>query len=110
MGALNNGLLTLMDVAKSKDKQIGKVAEVLMQSNPILQHIPYMEMNEGTIHKESLRSNLPSVYYRKANQPIPASKTLLEERSFTGAHFESKSQMDKMVAARGGQDRVGFNR
>jgi len=110
MAALNSGLVTLLDVAKSKDKQIGKVAEVLLQSNPILQHIPYMEMNEGTIHKESLRSNLPTVYYRKANQPIPASKSQIEERSFTAAHFESKSQMDKMVASRGGQDRVAFNR
>lgn len=110
MAALNSGLVSLLDVAKSKDKQIGKVAEVLLQSNPILAHIPYMEMNEGTIHKENLRSNLPAVYYRKANQPIPASKTQLEERSFTAAHFESKSQMDKMVASRGGKDRINFNR
>lgn len=110
MALLNAGLVSLLDVAKGKDKQIGKVAEVLLQSNPILQHIPYMEMNEGTIHKESLRSNLPAVYYRKANQPIPASKTQIEERSFTAAHFESKSQMDKMVASRGGKDRINFNR
>lgn len=110
MAALNAGLLTLLDVSKSKDKQVGKVAEVLLQSNGILEHMPMMEMNEGTIHKESLRSNLPAVYYRKANQPIPGSKSLIEERTFTAAHFESKSQIDKMVASRGGQDRIAFNR
>lgn len=110
MAALGSELVTLADVAKSKNKQIGKVAEVLVQHNPMLMDIPYMEMNEGTIHKEEIRSALPEVYYRKANQPIPASKTTTEERSFTAAHFESKSQIDKAVAQRGGMDRVAYNR
>lgn len=110
MAAIGTNLVTLSDVAKGKNVQIGKVAEVLVQSNPILDHMPYMEMNEKTVHIESLRSNLPSVYYRKANQPIPATKSRIEERSFSAAHFESKSQIDLMVAARGGQDRVAFNR
>lgn len=110
MAAIGSNLVTLSDVAKGKNAQIGKVAEVLVQSNPILDHIPYMEMNEKTVHIESLRSNLPSVYYRKANQPIPASKSRIEERSFSAAHFESKSQIDVMVAARGGSEKVAFNR
>lgn len=110
MAAKGQYLVTLADVAKSKDKKIGKVAEVLVQRNAILNDIPYMEMNEGTVHKEEIRSALPSVYYRKANQPIPASKTTTEERSFTGAHFESKSQIDRAIAERGGKDRVAYNR
>lgn len=110
MAVIGANLLTLSDVAKGKNAQIGKVAEVLVQSNPILDHIPYMEMNEKTVHIESLRSNLPAVYYRKANQPIPATKSRIEERTFSAAHFESKSQIDVMVAARGGADRVAFNR
>jgi hypothetical protein len=110
MSALGTKLVTLADVAKGKDIQIGKVAEVLVQENPMLMDIPYMEMNEGTIHKESIRSALPAVYYRKANQAIPASKTTIEERTFTASHFESKSQMDEAVAARGGKDRIAFNR
>lgn len=110
MAALGTKLVTLADVAKSKDKQIGAVAEVLVQENPMLNDIPYMEMNEGTIHKEEIRSSLPAVYYRKANQAIPASKTTTEERSFTAAHFESKSQIDAAVAARGGVDRIAYNR
>lgn len=110
MAVIGANLVTLADVAKGKDLKIGKVAEVLVQSNPILGHMPYMEMNEKTVHIEALRSNLPAVYYRKANQPIPATKSRIEERSFSAAHFESKSQIDVMVAARGGQDRVAFNR
>ena len=110
MAALGTKLVTLADVAKSKNKQIGKVAEVLVEENPMLNDIPYMEMNEGTIHKEDIRSALPSVYYRKANQAIPASKSTVEERSFTAAHFESKSQIDAAVAKRGGMDRIAYNR
>lgn len=110
MAAKGVSLLTLADVAKSKDKQIGKVAEVLIQNNSMLNDIPYMEMNEGTIHKEDIRSALPEVYYRKANQPIPASKSTVEERSFQATHFESKSQIDRAVAERGGKDRVAYNR
>lgn len=110
MSALGLKLVTLADVAKSKNKMIGKVAEVLVQENPMLNDIPYVPMNEGTIHKEDIRSALPAVYYRKANQAIPASKTTIEERTFQAAHFESKSQMDFKVASRGGIDRIAYNR
>jgi hypothetical protein len=110
MGAKGAALVTLADVAKSKDKQIGQVAEVLVKENPMLNDIPYMEMNMGTSHIEDIRSGLPAVYYRKANQAIPASKSTTEERTFTSSHFESKSQMDEKVANRGGADRVAYNR
>ena len=110
MAALGTVLVTLADVAKSKNKMIGSVAEVLIQENPMLNDIPYMEMNGGTIHEESIRSGLPAVYYRKVNQAIPASKSTIEERTFTAAHFESKSQMDTKVASRGGVDKIAFNR
>jgi len=110
MAALGTELVTLADVAKSKNKEVGKVAEVLIEFNPMLQDIPYMQMNELTIHKEDIRSGLPAVFYRKANEAIPASKTTVEERTFNHAHFESKSQMDFKVASRGGTDRIGYNR
>jgi hypothetical protein len=110
MAVLGATLVTLADVAKEKGNNIGDVAEVLIQENAMLNDIPYMVMNEKTIHKESIRSGLPTVYYRKANQPIPASKTTSEERTYSAAHFESKSQIDAAVAARGGQDRIGYNR
>jgi hypothetical protein len=110
MAALGANLVTLADVAKSKDQQIGKVAEVLIEENAALMDIPYMEMNEGVIHKEQIRSGLPTVYYRKANQPIPASKTTVEERTFSASHFETKSQIDEAVAKRGGVDRIAYNR
>lgn len=108
MAALGSGILTLADVAKGKDAEIGMVAEVLLQRNPILADIPYVEMNMGTYHKEFIRGSLPDVTYRKANQPIPSSKTEIEERTYNGSHFEIKSEIDCMVAERGGK--LAFNR
>jgi hypothetical protein len=100
------GFVSLLDVAKKGDK----VAEVLTLKNKMMGDIPYMEMNEGTTHKESIRSFLPSPKYRKANQALAAAKSGLEERTFSAAHFESRSQMDAKVAQRGGMDRVALNR
>lgn len=110
MAAKGLQLVTMAEVAKTRKTPIGKVAEVLTKTDAMLKDIPYMQMNEGTIHKEDIRSSLPEVYYRKANQPIPYSKSTTEERTFSAAHFESKSGMDKKVAQRGGMDRVAFNR
>src|SRR4051812_28590820 len=101
MAAIGQRLVTMLDVSKSKNKSIGKVAEVLVQTNEMLNDIPYMVMNDGNVHVEEIRSALPAVYYRKANQAIPASKSTTEERSFSAAHIESKSQIDDAVARRG---------
>jgi len=110
MAAKGSQFLTLADVSKSQNKQIGKVAEVLLQHNAMNKDLMYRKMNEGTIHKEDIRSALPQVYYRKANQAIAPSKTTIEERSFTATQFESKSQIDRDVARRGGMKNVGYNR
>jgi len=110
MAVLGSRFVTLLDVSKSKDPKVGKVAEVLVKWNAMTKDIPYQPMNENTIHREEIRSGLPAVYYRKANQAIPPSKTTTEERTFSAAHFESKSQIDHAVAARGGMQNISYNR
>lgn len=110
MALLRDDLLTLADVKKFLPATISDVTEVLRKAIPIIDDIPYQEMNKGVKHVVFLRSDLPEVYYRKANQAIPPSKTTIEEREFVAAHFESKAQMDEAVAAYGGKDRIGVNR
>lgn len=110
MAVRNTGLLTLKDASKVMSLGNRVVAEVLVQSNPMAKDCPYMEMNEKVRHIESLRSDLPTVYYRKANQPIPPSKSTIEDREFKAAYFESKSQMDEKVASRGGTENIAKNR
>lgn len=106
MAAIGSTYVTMLDVAKKGNA----VAEVLVKKNAMMKDIPYVEMNEGTIHKESIRAFLPSPVYRKANQGLAAQKSAIEERTFSASHFESRSQIDKMVAQRGGMDKVAMNR
>jgi hypothetical protein len=106
MSVKSLGFVTFLDVAKDGSK----VAEVLTLKNSMLKDIPYTEMNEKTIHKESIRSYLPKPVYRKANQGLAPQKTGIQEATFTAAHFESRSQIDKAVAERGGKEKVKMNR
>lgn len=107
---LGKELLTLADSKKLMAVEIADIAEVMRKAVPIVDDIPYQEMNKGIKHVVSLRSDLPEVYYRKANQAIPASKSTIEEREFVAAHFESKSQMDEAVAEYGGKENIAKNR
>lgn len=110
MAQLGIDLLSLSDSKKFLPHEMADVAEVMRKAVPIIDDIPYMEMNKGVKHVVALRSDLPDVYYRKANQAIPASKTTIEEREFVSCHFESKSVIDEAVASYGGQERVKANR
>lgn len=106
MAVKGNQLVTFLDVAKKGNK----IAEVLMLKNSMLKDIPYREMNERTIHKETIRSFVPKPIYRKANQGLKAQKGGTEERTFSASHFESRSQVEKSVAQRGGIENVKENR
>ena len=110
MAILGVDYLTLSDAKKFLDHSLADVAEVLRKAVPIVDDIPYVAMNKKVKHMVALRSDLPTVYYRKANQAIPASKTTIEEREFVASQFESKSVMDQKVAEYGGMDRVAANR
>lgn len=110
MAVLGVDYLTLGDAKKFLDHNVQDVVEVLRKAVPIIDDIPYIEMNKGVKHVVALRSDLPKPWYRKTNQPIPASKTTIEEREFVASHFESKSVIDEMVAEYGGKDRINQNR
>lgn len=110
MAVLGVDYLTLGDAKKFLEHSLADVAEVLRKAVPIVNDIPYVAMNKKVKHVVALRSDLPTMYYRKANQAVPASKTTIEEREFVASHFESKSVMDQKVAEYGGKDRVAQNR
>ena len=50
----------LVDVATMKDPsgKIGKVAEILTQANPMIDHIPWVEGNMDTGERVSARTSL----------------------------------------------------
>ena len=63
-------VLSLADIAKRTDPNgmSAKIAELLHQSNPILDDIPWMESNLSTGHRSTIRTGLPAISLRRINE------------------------------------------
>ena len=68
---------TLLDVAKRVDPNgsVADIVEILNETNEILQDMTVLEANDGTGHKTTIRTGLPSSAWRKLNYGVPASKS-----------------------------------
>jgi len=77
MTTLANNLLTLADWAKRIDPngRVPVIAELLSQSNEILEDAVFIEANQPTGHRVVIRTGLPTVYWRALNQGVPTSKS-----------------------------------
>lgn len=100
MALLAAGQLTLADVAKrtAPDGSIAKVAEILSQANEIMEDAVYVEANGQSIHRVSIRTGLPKVYYRMINQGIPTSKSTAVQVDEPMAMLEARSHVDVKLA------------
>lgn len=96
MATLTSGQLTLADWAKRLDPsgKIPKVAELLSQSNEILEDAVFMEGNLPTGHRVVIRTGLPSVYWRSINQGVPVSKSTTAQVDEACGMLEARSHMD----------------
>lgn len=71
--ALNNySYLTLVEIAKRTDPRGGAVAiaEILNQTNEIIQDMVWLEANDTFSHKTTRRLSLPQAEWRKLNQGV----------------------------------------
>jgi hypothetical protein len=100
MATLASGALTLADWAKRLDPngQVPKVAELLSQTNEILEDAVFMEGNLPTGHRLTIRTGLPSVYYRTINQGVPVSKSLTTQVDEACGILEARSHIDVELA------------
>lgn len=98
------GAVTLLDWANSIDPngKIAKVAELLSQSNEILLDMPFIEGNLPTGHRGSIRTGLPTATWRKLYQGVPASKSLRATIEDSCGMLETRSEVDKDLAALNG--------
>jgi len=100
MPTLGANVLTLADHAKRLDPS-GKVAaivEMLSQNNEILQDIPFMEGNLVTGHQSTIRTGLPSVYWRLINQAVTPSKSTTAQVTDGCGLLEAWSEVDVELA------------
>jgi hypothetical protein len=100
MALLATGALTLADWAKrlDPDGQVPKVAELLSQTNEILEDAVFMEGNLPTGHRLTIRTGLPQVFYRMINQGVPTSKSTTAQIDEACGILEARSHIDVELA------------
>ena len=100
MATLSNSSLTLADWAKrvDPDGSVPVVAELLSQSNEILEDAVFKEGNLPTGERVVIRTGLPTVYWRALNQGIPSSKSTTAQLDEACGILEARSEVDKDLA------------
>jgi hypothetical protein len=98
--ALSNTALTLADWAKMQDPdgKVAVVANLLSQTNEILEDAVFMEGNLPTGHRVTVATGLPSVYWRSYNLGVPSSKATTQQVDESIGMLESYCVVDKDLA------------
>ena len=100
MATLSTSNLTLADWAKRSDPdgRVPIVAELLSQSNEILDDCGFKEGNLPTGERVVIRTGLPGVYWRALNQGIPSTKSTTAQIDEACGILEARSEVDKDLA------------
>jgi len=111
--AITHGRITFMDFIRAlgpDGKSIMTVAEVLNQSNPMLQDGPILKSNADLGHRVTLRSGLPTVTTGKIDKGVPRSKSATEQKTESMALFVGRSEIDVRNKQTFGQDKYDRKR
>lgn len=100
MAVINTNFPSLVDVAKRTDPDggISAIAELLAQTNPVLDDAVVVEGNGATEHTVTIRTGLPAVYFRMFNQGVPPSKSTTVQVKEAMAMLEAYAEVDKDLA------------
>jgi hypothetical protein len=95
-----NELPNLVDVTKRMDPDgsVAKIAEVLLQFNPILEDIPMIEGNLPVGHRTTVRAGLPSATWRLLNYGVRPTKSTTIQVDDTIGMLEDYAEIDKDLA------------
>ncbi len=97
--------LTLADYAKrlGPENKIGRVMEILEQSNEVLDDAMFLEANNVTTHRTVIRTGLPESYWRTLNRGVPKSKSRTVQVDDRIGMLETWSVVDSALADLNGQ-------
>lgn len=100
MATLGSNVLTLADHAKrlDPDGKTAMIVEMLSQSNPIIQDMPWVEGNLVTGHRTTVRTGLPTASWRLINQGTQPSKSTTAQIDEACAMLEAWSEVDCKLA------------
>lgn len=92
---------TLADVAARTDEKgniITNIVELLNETNDVLTDMTFIEANNQTEHKTTIRSGLPEATWRKLYQGVQPSKSGVVTVRDTVGMLEAYAEIDKALA------------
>ena len=100
MGILTSTMPTLIDKFSREDRtqKIMKIVELMAKQNDILMDAEYMECNDGSKHKTTMRSGIPEPTWRMFNQGVQPSKSTTVPVLDTTGMMEDYGLVDKALA------------
>lgn len=104
MATLGANVVTLLDHAKRLDPngKIADIVELLGQSNGLLQDMHWEEGNLPTGNRCTIRTGLPTVYWRLLNQGVQKSKSTTAQVDDAAGILEARSEVDVDIASLAG--------
>jgi hypothetical protein len=100
MAAAESKFPTLVDVATrlDPDGKVAAVAELLNETNEVLDDAMFLEANDGSSHKTTVRSGLPSATWRQLNYGVQPSKSTTVPIKDACGMLEAYAEVDKALA------------
>lgn len=91
---------TLIDVTKrlAPDGAIDAIAEILSETNEILDDMTMLEGNLPTGHRTTVRSGLPAATWRKLNYGVQPTKSKTVQITDSAGMLENYAEIDKSLA------------
>lgn len=104
MPAIGTNAVTLLDLKNGMDPTgaPSAVAEILMQSNPILEDMTWEEGNLPTGHQHGVRTGYPTPTWRQLNYGVPQTKGTVVQVTDTCGMLEDYGQVDARLVALNG--------
>ena len=113
MATLNNNYPTLADLKKQMDGKgnvVSDIIEILQDTNPILQDMPFYEANLGTKHLTTVRAGIPTATWRRLYQGVQPQKGKTTQVEDTCGMLEAWSEVDsKLIDISGNPARFRMN-
>lgn len=96
MPAIGNGNLTLLDLASRMDKGVvaKSIVEILAQRNEIIPDMVWVPCNDGSGHKTTIRTGLPSATWRSLYKGVSETKSVTAQIRDACGMLENYSTVD----------------
>lgn len=97
---------TLLDVTKRLDPKgnIDMIAELLAETNEVLDDMTWIEGNLPTGHRTTVRTGLPDVTWRKLNYGVQSSKSRTAQITDNCGMLEAYAECDKSLVQLNGNE------